>query len=225
MMHFVPDSREPRRALRGLWRRIRMADRRLFPLLSTHFALCVKGLRELSSLLGDVQDAEGRLREIEAIEKRADRVVDEVRALLRGAWWPPFSSNEALKLINTMDDVIDVVEDAAESLHLYHVTQVTPEAQRLADLAVDAVLLLQTALDKLARLDDPRAILALCAQVDDLEAQADHVLRSAMSKLFREEPDVRQLIKLKAIYEVLESLTDRCKDVAGDLEAITLRHG
>jgi len=64
----------------------------------------------------------------------------------------------------------------------------------------------------------------LCAHIDDLEAQADHVLRSAMSRLFRDEPDARELIKLRAVYEVLEQLTDVCKDVAAEMEAIVLGH-
>ncbi|MBX9869413.1 MAG: DUF47 family protein, partial [Burkholderiaceae bacterium] len=60
-------------------------------------------------------------------------------------------------------------------------------------------------------------------QIDRLESDADHVMRAAMSKLFREESDVRTLIKLKAIYEILETVTDRCEDVANILEGIILK--
>ena len=67
---------------------------------------------------------------------------------------------------------------------------------------------------QLAQIESPRSILALCTEVDLLEAQADHVMRAAMARLFREENDASQLVKLKAIYELLESLTARCKDVA-----------
>jgi uncharacterized protein Yka (UPF0111/DUF47 family) len=35
---------------------------------------------------------------------------------------------------------------------------------------------------------------------------------------------VRQVIKLKAIYELLESLTDRCEDVANLIEGIVLEN-
>jgi uncharacterized protein Yka (UPF0111/DUF47 family) len=49
-------------------------------------------------------------------------------------------------------------------------------------------------------------------------------MRSAMSKLFRNEADVRQVIKLKAIYELLESLTDRCEDVANIIEGVVLEN-
>ncbi|MCE2870479.1 MAG: DUF47 family protein, partial [Oxalobacteraceae bacterium] len=57
-----------------------------------------------------------------------------------------------------------------------------------------------------------------------LESDADHVMRAAMSKLFREEPDVRNLIKLKAIYELLETVTDRCEDVANIVEGIIVEN-
>ena len=45
-----------------------------------------------------------------------------------------------------------------------------------------------------------------------------------MSKLFREEEDVRELIKLKAIYELLETITDKCEDVANVIEGIVLEN-
>ena len=46
------------------------------------------------------------------------------------------------------------------------------------------------------------AALKTCEEIDRLESDADRVMRAAMSKLFREEPDVREVIKLKAIYEL-----------------------
>jgi uncharacterized protein Yka (UPF0111/DUF47 family) len=73
-------------------------------------------------------------------------------------------------------------------------------------------------------MDNVREILAICSEIDRLESDADHVMRAAMSKLFREEPDVRNLIKLKAIYEILESVTDRCEDVANIVEGIIVEN-
>ena len=45
---------------------------------------------------------------------------------------------------------------------------------------------------------------SVCADIDRLESEADHVMRSAMAKLFRDEPDVKQIIKLRSVYELLE---------------------
>ena len=219
---FVERS-ERRRPVRSVLRRLIPRDRRFAPLFRTQAGLCVEGVQALAQLLADVSDPGGRVRDIEAIEKRADRVVDETLALLRRSLLPPFPRAAIHGLINRLDDVLDLAEDAAQSLHLYHVTAVTADAQRLADLAVQATQKLQQAVDALCSTDDPRQALALCDEVDQLEAQADHVMRAAMSRLFREEQDARQLMKLRSIYELLEELTDKCKHAAADVEALAVR--
>lgn len=221
--HFVPDHGERQRPPASVLRRLLPRDRRFHPLFSRHAGLTVEGLAVLVELLADVRDPNGRVREIEAIEKRADTVVAETLGLLRRSWLPPFPRPSIHALINRLDDILDLAEDVAQSLHLYHVTITPPEARRLAELALQGAKALASAVDGLPQPADARRVLALCDEVDALEAQADHVYRSAMSKLFREEPDTRQLVKLKAIYELLESLTDRCKDAAAEVQALALR--
>jgi len=68
------------------------------------------------------------------------------------------------------------------------------------------------------------AILRICDDIDRLESEADHVMRAAMAKLFRDEPDVRQLIKLRAVYQTMEAVTDKCEDVANIIEGILLQN-
>jgi len=72
----------------------------------------------------------------------------------------------------------------------------------------------------LSRLKNPDQILKLCVEIHRLENEADYVLRAAVAKLFKEEPDTRQLIKLKELYEILEGVTDHCEDVANVIEGI-----
>ena len=220
---FVAERSERRRPFRSVLRRLIPRDPRFYPLFRTQAGLCVDGVEALAQLLADVRDPGGRVRDIEAIEKRADGVVGETLLLLRRSLLPPFPRGAIHGLINRLDDVLDLTEDAAQSLHLYHVTVVTADAQRLADLGVQAARKLQQAVDALCSTDDPRNALALCDEVDELEAQADHVMRAAMSRLFREEQDARQLVKLRSIYELLEELTDKCKHAAADVEALALR--
>lgn len=219
----LPEAREPR-FWRNLLMRLRWRDRRFYPLFDLHAQLCVGAVEALLRLLSDLSDPHGLVREIEALEKRADAIVREVHAAVRHTVFPPHPRAVIVDLINHLDDILDLSEDAAETLHLYHVTAVTPDALRLAQLALDSVRHIQRAVAMLARPEHSREVLALCTRVEDLEAEADHVLRAAMSRLFREEPDVRELIKLRAVYEVLEELTDICKDVAAELEAIVLGH-
>jgi len=82
----------------------------------------------------------------------------------------------------------------------------------------------RSAVGLLRNMENGAAILKTCQEIDRLESDADRVMRSAMSKLFRDEPDTRQLIKLKAIYELLETVTDRCEDVANLIEGIVLEN-
>jgi len=209
---------------RTLLMRLRFRDQRFVPLFTLHAQLCVDAIEALVRLLSDLSDPHGMVREIEAMEKRADAIVDEVHAAVRRSLFPPHPRAAIVDLINRLDDILDLTEDAAQTIHLYHVTAVTPEAIRLAQLALEAVQIIESAVTMLAQLERGREVLSLCAHIDDLEAQADHVLRSAMSRLFRDEPDARELIKLRAVYEVLEQLTDVCKDVAAEMEAIVLGH-
>ena len=76
----------------------------------------------------------------------------------------------------------------------------------------------------LSNLRQPEAILKTCEEIDRLESDADRVMRAAMSKLFRDESDVKQLIKLRTIYDLLEEITDRCEDVANIIEGIVLEN-
>jgi hypothetical protein len=224
-VHFVAERREGASRWRALFRRLRPRGTRLFTLLDSHAALCGEALRALAQLLGDLSDPDRRVREIEAIEKRADAVVEEFGAALRPAWMPPFPAPLMLALVNGMDDIVDLTEDAAQSVHLYHLTRATPEAIRLVELAVRSAEKLQQALRALAQPDQTRSATTLCREIDALEAQADHVMRAAMARLFRDEPDARELVRLKAVYELLEALTDRCKDAAHRIESLVLKYG
>ncbi len=224
-MYFAPERRVGASRWRGWLRRLRPRGAALFELLDRHAGLCTESLRALSQLLGDLSDPDRRVREIEAIEKRADAVAEEFGAALRPAWMPPFPAPLMLALVNELDDIADLAEDAAQSVHLYHLTRATPEAVRLVELAVRGAESLQQALRDLAEPEKTRAVRESCREVDALEAQADHVMRAAMARLFRDEVDARELIKLKAVYELLEALTDRCKDAANSIESLVLKYG
>jgi uncharacterized protein Yka (UPF0111/DUF47 family) len=110
---------------------------------------------------------------------------------------------------------------------LYDVRHMTDEIKRLTDLSLKCCERMEDAIKLLEDIADPKtaeSALKTCEEIDRLESDADRVMRSAMSRLFREEQDVRELIKLKAIYELLESITDRCEDVANVIEGIVLEN-
>jgi len=164
---------------------------------------------------------------VDDAERAADRVTHECNKAIHITFITPIDREQIHSLINTMDDVADLIQDSAETMALYDVRVMTEEIVRLTDLSVKCCERLRDAVKLLADIADSataEAALKTCEEIDRLESDADRVMRTAMSKLFREQEDVRELIKLKAIYELLETITDKCEDVANVIEGIILEN-
>ena len=161
---------------------------------------------------------------IDKAEKLADTITHETMRQLHMSFITPLDREEIHQLSTGLDDIIDLIQDVAHTVNLYNVRHITAEAINLSELCRSCCERVRAAVQLLPSMDNGAQILKICHEIDQLESAADREMRSAMSKLFREEPDVREVIKLKQIYEILESVTDRCKDVAGTVEAIVLEN-
>src|SRR5450759_498123 len=204
--------------------RLMPKEGRFFDLFNEHAGLVLQGAIELNAFFDDMGNREAHAQNVNSIEKKADKVTHETIQLLHQTFVTPLDRDDIHKLICSMDDILDLMEDVAECVVLYDVREVTDAARKLAEIGVNCAEKVKTAVEMLANLDNSQAILRICNEIDQLESEADRVMRSAMSKLFRDEPDTRQLIKLKAVYELLESITDRCEDVANVIEGIVLEN-
>jgi predicted phosphate transport protein (TIGR00153 family) len=198
---------------------------RFFDLFNAHAAQIVRAARELAALMQNYAEREQHARMIDEAEHAADRITAEAIRLLHKTFITPIDREQIHQLVNAMDDICDLIQDATETLTLYDIRAITPETARLADIGLkccervkDVVGLLGTDAGNF------EAILKTCEEIDRLESDADRVMRAAVSRLFREEKDVRELIKMKAIYELLEAITDRCLDVANLAEGISLEN-
>jgi len=200
------------------------SEGKFFELFNQHADLCVKGAIEMVALMNNFDDLDNRVHAIEGIEKQADRVTHETIELLHKTFITPIDRDDIHQLITRMDDILDLLEDVAQTISLYDIKAITVEARRLAELCLACAEKVKVAVGLLHNMDNSRQILTICTEIDRLESDADHVMRAAMSKLFRDEPDVRNLIKLKAIYEILETVTDRCEDVANIIEGIIVEN-
>ena len=204
--------------------RLMPKEGRFFDLFNGHAALIVDGAHELNLFMNDMGSREAHAQNVSSIEKKADKITHETILLLHQTFVTPLDRDDIHKLISNMDDILDLMEDVAECVVLYDVREVTDAARKLAEICVTCAEKVKLAVGMLSNLDNSQAILKICNEIDQLESEADRVMRSAMSKLFRDEPDTRQLIKLKAIYELLESVTDRCEDTANVIEGIVLEN-
>ncbi|HQS31455.1 MAG: phosphate transport regulator [Polaromonas sp. 35-63-240] len=201
-----------------------------FAMFNQHADRIVEAAHAFSNMVAhysDLEKREGFNREVDNAERAADRITQEVNRVLHKTFITPIDLEQIHTLINTMDDVADLIQDSAETMALYDVRHMTEEIVRLTDLSVKCCERLKDAVALIGNVSDPAtadAALKTCEEIDRLESDADRVMRSAMSRLFREEPDVREVIKLKAVYELLETITDKCEDVANIIEGIVLEN-
>ncbi len=201
-----------------------------FGLFNDHGNYIVQGARAFMAMVNNYGDETLRLKYAEEVgdaERAADKVTAEVNRLLHRTFITPIDREQIHGLINAMDDVLDLLQDASETMSLYDVKHMTEEVVRLGDISAKCCERVQYAVTLLPKLSDAstaEAAIKTCEEIDRLESDADRVMRSAMSRLFREEEDVRELIKLKAIYELLESISDRCEDVANLIEGVVLEN-
>ena len=201
-----------------------------FVMFNQHADRIVEAAHAFSQLVANYNDPLLRDKynqEVDNAEPAADRVTHDVNKAIHKTFITPIDREQIHSLINTMDDVADLIQDSAETMALYDVRHMTEEITRLTDLSLKCCERVRDAVKLLDKISDPataEAALKTCEEIDKLESDADRVMRSAMSKLFREEPDVREVIKLKAIYELLETITDKCEDVANQIEGIVLEN-
>jgi predicted phosphate transport protein (TIGR00153 family) len=195
---------------------------KFFDFFNQHAELAALAAVELQALFANLGELEIRSRAIEKNEKQADRITHETMQLLHKTFITPLDRDEIHQLITGMDDILDLMEDVSQCMYLYDIKAVTEEARKLADICLVSTEKVKAAVVQLPNLKNADSILALCKEIDRLESDADHVMRAAMAKLFREEADVKYLFKMKEIYQLLESVTDRCQDVANIIEGIVL---
>jgi len=201
-----------------------------FEMFNDHGKHIAEGARAFQSMVQNYADESLRAKygaEVDNAEKQADRITADVNRLLHKTFITPIDREQIHGLINAMDDILDLLQDATETMQLYDVRAMTDEVLRLGDLSAKCCERVQHAVSLLPKISQPataEAAIKTCEEIDKLESDADRVMRSAMSKLFREETDVRELIKLKAIYEQLESISDRCEDVANLIEGVVLEN-
>jgi uncharacterized protein Yka (UPF0111/DUF47 family) len=196
--------------------RLMPREGKFFDLFDAHAARIVEGSRELAAMIGTFSELEAHAQRIDAAERAADKVTHETIALLHKTFITPFDREQIHQLITTMDDILDLTQDVAESVALYDLRKITPEAKQLADICHMSCERVAAVVGLLHNVKRTEGIMKICEEIDRM--------RAALSKLFREENDLKQVMKMRVIYDLLESITDRCEDVANVIEGIVLEN-
>lgn len=195
-------------------------DAKFFDMFAEMASNLGDGARLLKQTLDDFKDVEIRVQQLKDIEHRGDDMTHNVLTRLNQTFITPFDREDIYRLASSMDDILDFTYSAGVRLVMYKITSAPEAASKLADVLVrqcDQVLNAVKGLEKHDR------VLEYCVEINRLENEADQISRSAIAALFEKEKDPISLIKLKELYEVLETATDKAEDAANVLEGVVLK--
>ena len=177
---------------------------------------------ELVVMLSDLKIAECH-KKIHTIETEADSLVREVFSHLNKTFITPLDREDMQRVASKIDDTIDHMDGIASRLHSYKITTTPPHALDIAKELVKATKEVELMTSKLRNIKNPSTMLEHCRKTSAIEHKVDDLYKLAMSELF-EGTDAIQIIKLKDIYESLETASDKCVDVADVVEDIVLKY-
>lgn len=184
----------------------------------------VRGAKLLCALLDDFTDVERKVAAIKEVEHEGDEVAHRAFERLHRQFITPFDRAEIHRLLGRIDDVLDLIDATAERLLLYEVGPPPQAARDLARLLVPCTEKLRQAVRLLRTIKNPDEILLACREIKTFESDADSLGRAAIAALFKSGADALSIIKWKEIYDLMETATDRCEDVANVIEGVVLEH-
>ena len=196
-------------------------ETKFFDMFAEMASNLVGGAKSLRALFQDYKDVSGAVQKIKDIEHKGDDMTHAVVIKLNQTFITPFDREDIHALASALDDVLDYINSAADRLLMYKIGFAPPAALKLADVIVRQSEELSKAVSLLEK--DQQQVLEHCVEVNRLENEADAVARDAIGKLFQEEKDPIQLIKIKELLEVLETATDKAEDAANVLETVILK--
>ena len=179
----------------------------------------------LVDLFDNYENVEAKARQLKDLEHKGDTITHDIIQRLHRTFVTPIDREDITLLANSLDDVMDLIEAAGRTAHLYSIAQPTERAQELARIVAKVTHKLNEAMPCLRRHDQFPRIIKQCVEINTLENEADDVEHAALAELFEVcHFDACEVIKWREIYEHLENATDRGEDVANVLEGIVLKY-
>jgi uncharacterized protein len=136
----------------------------------------------------------------------------------------PFDREDIHYLASSLDDICDYIYSTAKKINLYKVNPNDTGIQKLADLIVESSVQIGLAVRELRNMREMRKITDALVKINSIENQADDVFDMSIDRLFENEPDAKEVIKKREIYQAMETVTDKCEDAANVIETIIVKY-
>lgn len=164
------------------------------------------------------------IREIERLEHVGDNITHETFNELSANFITPFDREDIHSLISAIDDIADYVHGSSKRIEIYKVENMTPAIIKLAELIEKSAEELHIAVVELKDMKNINKIKEACVRINSIENHADDIFDMAIAKLFDEEKNAIEIIKMKEILAALETATDKCEDAANSIESILVKN-
>ena len=198
-------------------------DKVFFDLFEKQAGVVKEAAWQLVALTEDFTNVKEKRHAIEKLEHKGDQITHDIYEQLNSSFITPIDPEEISKLASALDEVLDYIDGATEKMYYYNIEGTDSHMIELAKLIHLSCSEIESAVKGIRSIKDPRYIEERCIEVNRLENLADDVLAHAVTELFKT-TDAITIIKLKDIYEHLETATDNCEDVANVLSDIAIRH-
>lgn len=194
---------------------------KFFDLFKQSAENALAGAKALQEMFEHYDNPQQSWKNLKDLEHEGDRLTHRTIRSLNQTFLTPIDAEDIHALTTALDNVMDAIEAGASRMVLFKIDRPTEEAMELSKIIVTATEQLVKAVSHMPRLDD---IDEYCIEINRLENAADDIYRKAIGGLFSDGTSPMEVIKWLDIYEILESATDRCEDVANILESIGLKN-
>jgi predicted phosphate transport protein (TIGR00153 family) len=177
--------------------------------------------RTLESFFDSYADRERIAAQLRDLEHRGDQISHEIGHKLESTFVTPFDREDIQELISRLDDVLDLIEEVADTCILYRIEEPTDVARRQAEIVTKQCVQIGDALQHLRNF---KGLEQYWIEIHRLENEGDQLARQGVAALFRNGGDPLDLIKWKDVYGLLENAVDACEDVANVIERIVVKH-
>src|SRR4030042_4140131 len=195
-------------------------EKKFFILFEQGAQNAVKSAQQLRDMVYLWENVKQRLGVINDLEHQGDAITHQIFEQLHRTLITPFDREDIALLAHTLDDVIDFIHSAADAMFLYKVERPTHRARELVDIVVQSVAEIERAISEIHDRIGRKQLLMRCVEINRLENMGDRVYRSAMAELFDDSADAAMVIKGGEIHSHMESVLDRCEDIANILEGV-----
>jgi len=207
----------------GLWLSwLKSNEKQLLGILDDLAKKAVETAESLVVLLSDLNNVE-LIKKIHTLETEADVLTRDIFSELNKTFITPLDREDMQRIASKIDDVIDFMDGIAARIYSYQITTSPPYAKEMAQELVNSTKEVEYMISKLQRIKNPQDMIAHCRNTSDIEHKVDDLYRDAIRDLFKSS-DAIHIIKLKDIYETMETASDRCVDVADVIEDIVLKY-